>query len=69
VIRRIRLVVGLALLAWSAWIVVREPTRRSRDRFGWDEGRPTGIRIAPLAPAERAAALELEERLRRAWLT
>lgn len=77
--RRLRQLLGLALLAWAGWTIARETIARSRDRFlfgGWiplygleaDTGAPTGLRVNALSPAERNAALELERRLNEEWL-
>lgn len=72
--RIVRWLVGATCLGWAAFLI-GETLGRSPRRFTplygreLDTGASTGLRINGLSPAERAAALELEERLRREWLT
>ncbi len=58
---------GLAI--YWLWTAVKDGRRRRRPLYGVeaDTGRPTGLRVSPLSPAESAAALALERDAAGSW--
>lgn len=60
IVRWIRRIVGSALLAWSAWTLIRPYLE---ELLGDDVVDVDGIRIRPLTPAETRAAIVLEREL------
>ena len=62
-IRWVRRIVGVALLAWAAWQVIRPRSWIPLYGVDAETGAPYGVRITPLSPAETAAAIAAERKM------